>query len=165
MEHAIILGTDVRCVDDKVGNVAGVVINPNRNDVDYIIMNPGLLGGREYYVPRGHIGWGAGGDLLLECGQDELDALPRPTVAPESGTMQSNIGDFCMARKDTPVRDDAGGTLGSLHGVVIDPESFMVRAVLLDRAPDQPLPIERVAKYNDPDEDALVVYPARAATV
>ena len=53
MSHTITIGADVRCDDGKIGSVGGVVINPNRSEVDYVIMNPGLLGGREYYVPRG----------------------------------------------------------------------------------------------------------------
>jgi hypothetical protein len=163
MQHTITIGADVLCTDGKVGMVAGVVINPNRNEVDYVIMNPGLLGGREYYVPRGRVGWGAGGDLSLPCTQAELEDLPRPTILPEQGTVQSNIGDFCLARKDTPVQDGEGGALGTLHGVVVSSDDFVLQAIVLDG--ERELPIQRVARYSDDDEATLVVYPARAATV
>jgi hypothetical protein len=161
MQHTFTMGADVRCEDGKAGTVGGLLINPNRNEVDYVIMNPGLLGGREYYVPRGRIGRATGGEVIVPCNQADLEELPRPTLLPEQGTVLDNLGDFCIARKDTPVRDEAGGRLGLLHGVAVDGEDFVVRAIMLDGAPDTAVPIVRVARYSDDDEGALVVSLAR----
>ena len=162
MPHTITMGADVRCNDGKLGSVAGLVINPNRNEVDYVILNPGLLGGREYYVPRGRISRGDSGALTLPCSQAELDDLPRPTIAPAQGTVQDNLGDFCLARQDTQVRDAGGEPIGQLHGVIVD-DDFHVLAIALDGAPDRAIPIERVARYSNDDEGALVVHLAREA--
>ena len=160
MAHTITIGADVRCADGKIGSVCGVVINPNRNEVDYVILNPGMLGGREYYVPRGRIGRAESGALTLPCSQAELDDLPRPTLAPAQGTVQDNLSDFCLARQDTPVRDAAGDPLGQLRGVIVD-DDFHVQAITLASAPDRAIPIERVARYSDEDEGALAVHLAR----
>ena len=160
MSHTITIGADVRCDDGKIGSVGGLVINPNRSEVDYVIMNPGLLGGREYYVPRGRIGRADSGALTLPCSQAELDELPRPTLLPEQGTVQDNLSDFCMARQDTPVRDGGGDPLGQLRSVIVD-DDFHVQAITLASAPDRAIPIERVARYSDDDEGALAVYLAK----
>src|SRR5436190_13318374 len=120
MPYTVIMGSAVRCTDGTAGSVGGLVINPNRNHVDYIILNTGARGGREYFVPIGRIQRASAGELTLPCTWAELDDLPRPQAGTEQGTVQDNLEDLCLAREHTPVRDADGSMLGQLHGALVD---------------------------------------------
>ena len=41
MQHTLIIGSTVRCADDTASGVGGLIINPNRSHVDYVILNSG----------------------------------------------------------------------------------------------------------------------------
>lgn len=155
MGHPIIIGSAVRCADGKLGSVGGLLINPNRNHVDYVILNPGLLGGREYFVPSARVQRAAAGELALPGTWEELDDLPRPAIWTEQGTVQDNLSDLCMARAHTPVYAPDGSLLGQFHGAVVDGD-FQVAEIMLEQAPNEAIPVASVARYNSQGDGITV---------
>jgi hypothetical protein len=162
IQHIFEIGADVRCTDGKAGTIGGLIINPNRSHVDYIIINPGLLGGREYYVPSSQIQQVSAQGLALPCTYAELQKLPREEVWTAQGTVQDNLQSLCIARHGMAVQDVDGSALGQLHGVAVD-AALEVKGIKLEDAPDRVLLIERFTATGD-TFDTLVVTLARAAT-
>ena len=161
MQHTITLGSAVRCADGKAGSIGGLIINPNRSHLDYVVIDPGPLGGREYYLPIAQIQRADAGELRLDCSRADLDDLPRAEVWTEQGTVQDNLRDLYVARAGTPVHDAESGLLGRLRGALVDAD-FQIQAIVLDEAPDAAVPIASVAIFSDATDD-LVVHLARQA--
>ncbi len=163
MQYTLIIGGAVRCADGKAGSVGGLIVNPNRNHVDYVVLDPGPLGGREYYLPSGQIQRASAGELILPLTWDELEDLPHEEVWPEQGTVQDNLPDLCVARAGTPVRNAEGSRLGTFHGAVVDGD-FEIQGILLENAPGAAIPISRIARHGD-NADEIVVHLARQAAI
>jgi hypothetical protein len=161
MQHAIIIGGTVRCADGQAGSIGGLLINPNRSHVDYVILNAGGAGGREYFVPSGQIQRASSHELTLPCAWGDLEQLPHPDRHAEQGTVQNNLEDLCIAREHTPVRDADGSRIGLFHGAIVNAD-LEIQAILLDQAPDQALPITRIARDSD-NTGEVVVYLASPA--
>jgi hypothetical protein len=161
MEHALLIGGTVRCTDGQAGSIGGLIINPNRNHVDYVILNAGGPGGREYFVPSGQIQRASGRELTLPCTWNDLEKLPHPERHTEQGTIQDNLADLCIAREHTPVRDADGSGLGLFHGAIVNSD-LEVQAIFLDAAPDRAMPISHIAKHSD-NTGEVVVYLAKQA--
>jgi hypothetical protein len=123
------------------------VINPNTNRLDYLILDPGPLGGRERYVPVGQVQRAELPDVLLPISRAELESLPGPRVLPEQGTVQDNLSDLCVARAQTAVLTADGTTIGHFHGVVVD-DNFQVGRVLLDENRNTGVVIERIDRHS-----------------
>src|SRR5690349_20661819 len=105
MQHTIMLGSPVRCADGKAGTIGGLLINPNRNHVDYVILHTGQPGSSEYFVPSGQIQRASSRELSLPCSWSELEDLPHPERSAKQGTLLSNLSDLIAAREQTTVRD------------------------------------------------------------
>src|SRR5262245_66031125 len=118
MQHTIVIGSAVRCTDGTCGTVGGLVINPNTNHLDYVVLDPGPIGGREYYLPIGRIEQAGPSEISMPCTLAELDQLSRLEIWTEQGTVQSNISDLCIARGAMPVRSHDGSLLGTVAGAM-----------------------------------------------
>lgn len=159
MQQGIMLGGAVSGADGATGQIDGLVINPNRGHLDYLIMR-GPAG--ETFVPSGDFQLGAGQSLTLRADRSELERLPHPDDSPEQGTLLDNLRDLCVIRAGTQVLSVAGDALGTLRGVQIDAEQ-LVHALILDQSPDTAVPISRIARH-DTDDTAVLVELAGAAT-
>jgi hypothetical protein len=78
MQHTIMLGSPVRCADGKAGTIGGLLVNPNRNHVDYVILRADEPGGDEYFVPSEQIQRASARQLSIPCSWDELEDLAHP---------------------------------------------------------------------------------------
>src|SRR5688572_9869085 len=105
MHHTIMLGSPVRCADGKAGTIGGLLVNPNRNHVDYVILRTDGSDGDEYFVPSGQIQRASARELSIPCSLDELEDLPHPERQTKQGTVLSNLSDLVIAREQTIVRD------------------------------------------------------------
>ena len=161
MEHQIMIGSPVRCTDGKAGSVGGLLINPNRSHIDYVILNPGLLGGREYFVPSGRVARVSAEEIALPFEWAALEDLPRPEIWTKQGTVQDNLSDLCVARKNTPVYAADGSLLGALVGATADAE-FSIAGVILDQTPGQAILISQMARHSE-SGDGIVVHLAHQA--
>src|SRR3712207_6745016 len=125
MQDTVIIGSTVRCGDGTTSSVGGLIINPNRSHVDYVILNFGGPGGREYFVPSAQF---KGANVSnLPCTSAELDQFPHPEHQSRQGTVQDNLSDLVVAGEQTLVRDAQGGEIGRLYGVIVDP-AFEIQA-------------------------------------
>jgi hypothetical protein len=148
MEHTIILGSLVRCADGKASIIGGLIVNPNRNHVDYVILRTDQPGAHEYFAPSGYIQRASDSDLSLRCSWAELEDLPHPDRPAKQGTVLSNLSDLVIAREQTVVRDSEGERLGIFHGAILDP-NMEIQALLLADAPDRAIPIVQLARHSD----------------
>jgi hypothetical protein len=155
MQHTIMLGATVRCADGKTGAISGLIVNPNRNHVDYIILRGDEIEGQEYFVPGGQIQRASARELSLPCTWSELQELPHPERAAKQGTVLSNLSDLLVARDETIVRNAAGERLGVFHGAIVDSD-LEVQALLLAETPDQAIPIVQLARHSDASGDLIV---------
>src|SRR5689334_5627892 len=160
MQHTIMLGSPVRCADGKAGTIGGLIINPNRNHVDYVILQADQAGSHEYFVPSGQIQRASDRELSLPCSWAELENLPHPEEAARQGTVLANLPDLVMARGQTVVRDAGGDRLGVFHGAIVDSD-LEIQALLLADAPDRAIPIRQLARHSDEAGD-IVVHLAQA---
>jgi hypothetical protein len=155
MQHTIMLADSVRCTDGRAGAIDGLIINPNRNHVDYVVVRTSESGGREYFVPSGQIQRISARELSLPCTWTDLESLPHPDRPSEQGTVVDNLPDLIVAREQTIVRDAAGNRLGDLHGVIVDSD-LEVHALLLSDAPDRAVPIAQIMPHADSRADMVV---------
>src|SRR5262245_18773100 len=130
MQHAITLGASVRCAHGRTGPIDGLIVNPNRNHVDYVILRASQPGGHEYFVPSGYIQRASARELSLPYTSSQLEDLPHPDRPAQQGTVLSNLDDLIVARHQTIVRDAAGDRLGMFHGAIVNSD-LEVRALLL----------------------------------
>ena len=159
MQHAMMLGSTVRCADGKAGTIGGLIVNPNRNHVDYVILRADQPGGHEYFVPSGLIQRASARELSLPCSWGELEDLPHPERPARQGTVLANLPDLIVAREQTIVRDATGDRMGVFHGAIVDSD-MEIQALLLAEAPDRAIPIRQLARHSDGAGD-LVVYLAQ----
>jgi hypothetical protein len=155
MQHTIMLGSPVRCADGKTGAIGGLIVNPNRNHVDYVILQSDEPGDHEYFVPSGQIQRASARELSLPCSWGELKDLPHPDRPARQGTVLANLPDLVIAREQTIVRDSVGERLGIFHGVIVDSD-MEVQAILLAEAPDRAIPIMQLAQHSDGADDMVV---------
>ena len=155
MQHAIMLGSTVSCADGKASIIDGLIVNPNRSHLDYIVLRAAKDGGREYFVPGGQLQRASARELHLPFDWSGLEELPHPDRPGKEGTVLSNLSDLIVARNATIVRDAAGERLGVFHGVIVD-SNLEVQAVLLANAPDRAIPIVRLAWHGDSADDLIV---------
>ena len=117
MQHAFILGSTMRGADGKAGAIEGLIVNPNRNHVDYIVLRASEGDGRDYFVPGAQIQRAGARELRLPFEWSELEKLPHPERPGEQGTVLSNLDDLIVAAMDhvggnfpeTVLRQLAGG--------------------------------------------------------
>jgi hypothetical protein len=147
MQQVIMLGGAVSGADGTNGQIDGLVINPNRGHLDYLILQ-GPAG--ETFVPSGDFQLGAGQSLALRVDRAELEHLPHPHDRPEQGTLIDNLPDLCVVRAGTQVHTIGGDALGTLRGVQIDADQ-LVHALVLDQSPGAAVPITRIARHNSDD--------------
>ncbi len=124
MDLTIELGSVVYCADGKVGVAGCMVINPNRNHLDYLIIHPNHAG-RDYYVPARYIRATDSDRIELDLNLAELDALPPLSAGvPEyaEGTVHSNLMLLCVACDGAQVLSTHGGLLGRVRGIIVDDE-------------------------------------------
>ena len=159
MQHAMMLGSTVRCADGKAGTIGGLIVNPNRNHVDYVILRADQPGGHEYFVPSGLIQRARARELSLPCSWGELEDLPHPERPARQGTVLANLPDLIVAREQTIVRDAAGDRLGMFHGAIVDSD-LEIQALLLAEAPDRAIPIRQLARHSD-SAGGLIVHLAQ----
>jgi hypothetical protein len=155
MQHTIMLGHQVRCADGKAGTIGGLIVNPNRNHIDYVILRTDEPGGHEYFVPSGLIQRASARELSLPCSWGELENLPHPERSARQGTVLSNLSDLVVAREQTIVRDSVGERLGIFHGAIVDSD-LEIQAMLLAEAPDQAIPIMQLNRHSDGAGDLVV---------
>lgn len=155
MQHTIMLGNSVRCADGKVGVIGGLLINPNRNHVDYVILHSGQAGGEEYFVPSGQIQRASARELSLPCSWGDLEHLPHPERSAEQGTLLANLPDLVMAREQTTVSDAQGQQLGIFHGAIVDSD-LEIQALMLAEAPDRAIPIRQLARHSEGSNNLVV---------
>jgi hypothetical protein len=155
MQHSITLDTPVRCADGKAGIIDGLIINPNRSHIDYVILRGDQPGGHEYFVPSGQIQRASERGLSLPCSWSELEELPHPDRPAKQGTLLANLSDLLVARQQTIVRDAGGDRLGVFHGAVVD-TNLEIQALLLAEAPDRALPISQLAGGSDGTNELVV---------
>ena len=155
MQHSIMLGSPVRCADGKAGTIGGLLVNPNRNHVDYVILQPDTPGGHEYFVPSGQIQRVNARELRLPSSWSELENLPHPERSAKQGTLLANLSDLLMAREQTVVREASGDRLGRFHGAIVD-DDLDIQAILLAEAPDRAVPIRQLARHSDGAGDLVV---------
>jgi len=155
MQHTIMLGSAVRCADGQAGVIGGLLINPNRNHVDYVILHSDQAGGQEYFVPSGQIQRASARELSLPCSWGDLEHLPHPERSAEQGTLLANISDLAMAREQTSVSDSQGQRLGVFHGAVVDSD-LEIQALMLAETPDRAIPIKQLARHSDGSDNLVV---------
>jgi len=155
MQHTIILGNSVRCADGKAGTIGGLLVNPNRNHVDYVILHIDEPGGREYFIPSGQIERTSARELSIPCSEDELENLPHPERTTKQGTVLANLADLVVAREQTNVRDSEGQRIGVFHGAIVD-SNLEIQAMLLAETPDRAIPIRQLARHSDGTHDLVV---------
>src|SRR5215213_7802342 len=148
MQHTIMLGSPVRCADGKAGTIGGLLINPNRNHVDYVILRTDQPGSHEYFVPSGQIQRASARELSLPYSWSELEDLPHPERPAKQGTVLANLSDLLIAREQTIVRDSQGQRLGVFHGAIVDSD-LEIQAMTLAETPDRAIPIRQLARHSD----------------
>jgi hypothetical protein len=148
MQHTIMLGSTVRCADGKAGAIGGLIVNPNRNHVDYVILRSDDPGDHEYFVPSGQIQRASARELSLPCSWGDLKDLPHPDRPARQGIVFSNLSDLVIAREQTIVRDSVGERLGIFRGAIVDSD-MEIHAMLLAEAPDRAIPIIQLARPSD----------------
>jgi hypothetical protein len=163
MDHTFLIGSAVRCADGKAGTIDGLIINPNRNHLDYVILVGDAPGGQEIFVPSGHIQRASSRELTLPWTWADLEQLPHPDRQPQQGTVLDNLSDLVIAREKTPVRDADGSRIGLFHGAIVDSD-LEIQALLLVEAPDRAIPIARLAPHSDQTGD-IVAYLAQQAAI
>jgi hypothetical protein len=159
MQYSIMLGTSVRCADGKIGKIGGLIINPTRRHVDYVILQADAAGGDEYFVPSGQIQRASERELTLPCSWSDLADLPHPDRPARQGTLFANLPDLVVARQQTPVRVADGERLGMFQGAIIDAD-LEIHALLLADQPSSPIPIRQLLPHTDGASD-MVVQPAQ----
>ena len=155
MQHTIMLGSPVRCADGKAGTIGGLLINPNRNHVDYVILHIDEPDGREYFIPSGQIQRTSARELSIPCSKDELEALPHPERTTKQGTVLSNLNDLVMAREQTVIRDSLGGRIGTFQGAIID-SNLEIQSMILTESPDRAIPITQLKRHSNGTGDLVV---------
>lgn len=150
MQHLIVLGALVRYADGSAP-VAGLLINPNTNRLEYLLVPAGASDERA--VPIGIIDRLDDQGIALEAGAAP-GRLPSPGGPPVEGTLPSNIDDLCLARQGTPVRDRAEQVIGHVRGFGVN-EDYRVVEVLLEER-ESPLAVARVARYSTGDLTVLL---------
>ena len=155
MQHTIMLGSPVRCADGKAGAIGGLLINPTRNHVDYVILRTGQPGSHEYFVPSGQIQRASARELSLPCTKNELEELPHPERTAKQGTVLANLTDMIIAREQTTVRASEGERIGTFHGAIVD-SNLEIQAVLLAETPYRAIPIKQFTRHGDDTHDLIV---------
>jgi hypothetical protein len=155
MHHTIMLGSPVRCADGKAGTIGGLLVNPNRNHIDYVILRTDGSDSHEYFVPSGQIQRASARELSIPCSSGELEDLPHPERQTKQGTVLSNLSDLVIAREQTIVRDAVGEQIGIFHGAIVDSD-LEIQAMLLSEAPDRAIPITQLARHSDGAGDLVV---------
>jgi len=156
MQHTIMLGSPVRCADGKAGTIGGLLINPNRNHVDYVILRTDQPGSHEYFVPSGQIQRASARELSLPYLWSELEDLPHPERTTKQGTVLANLSDLVVAREQTVIRDELGGRIGTFQGAIVD-SNLEIQSMILAESPDRAIPVMQFARHSDDTRD-LVVY-------
>jgi hypothetical protein len=141
--------------------IGGLLINPNRNHVDYIVLHTDQHGGQEYFVPSGQIQRASARELSLPCSWSELEDLPHPERSAKQGTVLANLSDLVMAREQTIVHDSQGQRLGTFHGAIVGSD-LEVQALVLAETPDRAIPIRQLNRHSD-GTDHLVAQLAHQA--
>ena len=154
MQHAIMLGSTVRCADGKAGIIDGLIVNPNRNHIDYIVLKASAGEETEYFVPGGQLARAGARELSLPYTWSQLEDLPHPDRAPRQGSVLSNLPDLVVARDTTIVRDSAGDRLGVFQGAIVD-SNLEIQALLLAETPDRAIPIAQLARHSDAAGDLI----------
>jgi hypothetical protein len=160
MQHTLMVGTPVRCADGQTGAIGGLIINPNRNHIDYVILRANANDQHDYLVPSSQIQRAGARELSLPCSLSDLHDLAHPERAADQTDVFSNISDLIEAREQTIVRDADDARLGLFHGAIVD-SNLEVQAVLLTDAPDRAIPIERLARRAG-EAGSLVVHLAQS---
>jgi hypothetical protein len=155
MQHTIIIDGPVRFTQGEAGQITGLIINPNRSHLDYLITHPDPRGAGEYYVPSGLIQHISDQGVTVRLGANELPDLPHPQDHADQGTLLDNLSDLCVVQEQTRVLTVDGDALGNLHGVVVD-GNLQVQALLLGQSPDTAVPIHGISKHAAQD-DAIAV--------
>ncbi len=155
MQQAIMIGSALRFAQSQAGQITGLIINPNRGHLDYLIIHTDPRGEREYYVPSGLIQQISDQGVTVRIGANELNDLPHPQDHADQGTIQDNLPNLCVVQAQTPVHTIEGDALGNLHGVIVDAD-LHVRALLLEQSPDSAVPIQRIAQHGA-HHDAIAV--------
>jgi len=155
MQHTIMLGSSVRCADGNAGTIGGLLVNPNRNHIDYVILHIDELAGSEYFIPSGQIQRSSARELSIPCSRDELEKLPHPERTTKQGTVLANLSDLIMAREQTTVRNSEGERIGIFHGAIVD-SNLEIQAMLLAEAPDHAIPIRQLVRHTGDTRDLVV---------
>jgi len=155
MQHTIMLGSPVRCADGKAGTIGGLLINPNRNHVDYVILRTDQPGSHEYFVPSGQIQRASARELSLPYSWSELEDLPHPERPAKQGTVFANLSDLVLAREQTVIRDSLGGRMGTFQGAIVD-SNLEIQSMILADSPDRAIPVMQFAQHSDGTGDMVV---------
>jgi sporulation protein YlmC with PRC-barrel domain len=147
MQNAVIIGSALRFGEGQAGQITGLIINPNRSHLDYLITDSDPRGEREYYVPSGLIQQISDQGVAVRLSANELRDLSHPQDYAEQGTIQDNLPNLCVAHEQTRVLTIAGDTLGNLRGVVIDAD-LQIHALLLTQSLDTAVPILGISKHS-----------------
>jgi len=155
MQHTIMLGSSVRCADGTAGTISGLLINPKRNHVDYVILRMNAPDRQEYFIPSGQIQRASARELSIPCSWDELKDLPHPERAIRPGTLLANLPDLVTAREQMIVYDSEGERIGIFHGAIVD-SNLEIQAMLLAEMPDCAIPIRQLLRPSDSASDMVV---------
>jgi sporulation protein YlmC with PRC-barrel domain len=146
MQNAVIIGSPLRFSAGQAGQITGLIINPNRSHLDYLITQSDPRGERDFYVPSGLIQQIGDQGVAVRLGANELGDLPHPQDHVDQGTIQDNLADLCIVQDRTRVLTIDGDMLGNLHGVLVDTD-LQIHALLLGQSPDTAVPIQGISKH------------------
>jgi len=157
------LGSAVQCSDGATGSISRIVLNPDTNQLEYVVVHRGLFGGHDHCVPAGDIQEATEDTVTLRRTTAELKAMPELEVrVPGLGTPQRSIPENCAALdKTTPINDESGTSLGRFHGVVVD-ANRQVQRILLAGSSNTDIPIGQVVGCS---EVGLIVRLAERAVI
>jgi hypothetical protein len=150
MEQTIVIGAPVHCADGATGSVSRIVLNPDTNHLEYVVVHRGLFGGHDHCVPAGCIQEAGADRLRLTSTTAELKAMPDLEIhLPGEGTLQRSIPDYCaVLDKRVSIADEAGNPIGHFHGVIVD-AAHQVERILLAEGGDAGIPINQVVSCSE----------------
>lgn len=154
-QQTVMIGGAVRCAEGQAGRVSGLLINPTRSHLDYLILEAEPRGEREYYIPSGLVEQIEPQMIRLAISWDALSNLPHPQPRGEQGTVQDNLPNLCIAHAGTPVLSSEGNPLGGMAGVSVDAD-LRIHAIVLDQSSNATIPVSSISNRSEGDEAVIV---------
>jgi YHS domain-containing protein len=150
------LGSPVECTDSRAGlpflwpRVSGVVLDPQANRVDYLIVHRGFIGGQDQCVPASYLATAQPGEVKLRIDRSALKEMPPlETKLPDRGYAQRSISEEeILLGQNTLVTGDDGQSLGHFSGVVLG-SNLQLERILIDRADHPGIPSAAISSCGE----------------